>query len=148
MRIGELASTAGVAVDTVRYYEKIGLLPAPARTASGYRVYAAADLKRLKFIRNSKDLGFSLEEIHQLLEALAGPSADRGQVCDLAKARLEEIDSQLKRLKDIRESLHRVVAGCSGQEPVRDCPVTAAVMAHGGDVPVARDAAAATGGVG
>lgn len=130
MRIGQLAYAAGVPVDTVRYYERIGLLPPPPRTASGYREYAVEDLDRLRFINNSKSLGFTLEETGDLLKAISEASGSRGPVCDLAKARLREIDAQLERLTAMRDSLHRAVTGCSGQGAVQGCPVTEAVMAH------------------
>lgn len=130
MRIGQLARSAGVAVDTVRYYERLGLLPEPRRIPSGYRDYAENDLDRLKFIRNSKALGFSLDEIHELLALLADDSQDRGVVRRLAKARLDRIDAELARLQAVRESLHRVVTRCSGKGGLDGCPIVEAVMAH------------------
>ena len=130
MRIGELARHAGVAVDTVRYYERLGLLPEPRRIASGYRDYARTDLDRLKFIRNSKALGFTLDEIRELMDVLSSDAGDRAVVRQLAQDRLDRIDTQLAQLQAVRESLHQVVARCSGKGPLEGCPIVEAVMAH------------------
>lgn len=131
MRIGELAKSAGVAVDTVRYYERLGLLPEPRRIPSGYRDYAESDTNRLKFIRNAKGLGFTLDEIHELLGMLSSDAGDRAVVRRLAQDRLDRIDAQLAQLQAVRESLHRVVARCSGKGALEGCPIIEAVMAHG-----------------
>ena len=80
MQIGQLARQAGVAIDTVRYYERQGLLPPPQRRASGYRQYGEQDISRLRFIRRAKDLGFSLQEIQDLLRLNGNRSADRAEV--------------------------------------------------------------------
>ena len=92
MQIGQLARQAGVAIDTVRYYERQGLLPPPQRRASGYRDYDARDSARLRFIRRAKDLGFSLQEIHELLHLSDNRDADRAEVRMLAQRRLDDIE--------------------------------------------------------
>ena len=92
MKIGELARAAGVPIDTVRYYERQGLLPLPARTASGYRQYGHDDAARLRFVRRAKALGFTLEEIRELLSLSARREADMAGMKAAAMQKLADID--------------------------------------------------------
>lgn len=128
--IGKLARAAGVAVDTVRYYERIGLLPPARRTEAGYRVYDNDDLRQLRFIRRAQGLGFSLEEIGRLL-ALLGENGDRAEVRALAQARLDEIEEKLRELVGKRAILHRLVEACHGHGSIADCPIIDAVVDAG-----------------
>src|SRR5690606_37677014 len=115
MQIGQLASQAGVAIDTVRYYERQGLLPPPERRASGYRQYGQQDITRLRFIRRAKDLGFSLQEIQDLLRISATPDASRADVRALAQHRLADIERRMRELDAMRSTLSTLVGECSGQ---------------------------------
>jgi len=122
MKIGELSKQSGVSIDTIRYYERRGLIPAATRTTAGYRQYVAADLSRLKFILQSKRLGFTLEEISQLLDLRAG---DRKcvEVRAAAEAKAAEIGErmlQLDRMRDILLTLAKECAQSSDDDP---CPI-------------------------
>ena len=112
MKIGELGAATSTKVETVRYYEKIGLLPPPARTAANYRAYGSAHLARLSFIRRARDLGFTLEAVRELL-ALAD---DTGQSCEavdaIASTHLTEIDRKITDLSALRAELGRVIDSC------------------------------------
>lgn len=123
MQIGQLAQHAGVAIDTVRYYERQGLLPQPQRRASGYRQYGQQDISRLRFIRRAKDLGFSLQEIHDLLRLSGNHEADRAEVRVLATQRLADIERKLRELEAMRATLATLVGQCSGHGSVQGCPI-------------------------
>ena len=116
MKIGEVAERSGCHPETVRYYERIGLLPAPPRTAGGYRDYRPADADRLRFISRGRELGFSLEEIRSLL----GLAEDDGLSCQdvdrLARGHLLDIRKRLNDLQRMASELERVIGSCSGGE--------------------------------
>jgi MerR family transcriptional regulator, mercuric resistance operon regulatory protein len=120
--IGELSKRSGVNIETIRYYERIKMLPTPARTASGRRVYGPAERRILAFIRRSRDLGFTLEEIRALL-ALGGPErAPCADVHKIASAHLANVRHKLSDLAKLEAILAETVAQCSdGAAP--DCPV-------------------------
>ena len=128
MKIGQLANQAGVAVDTVRYYERRGLLPAPTRLESGYRTYGHDDIRQLRFIRRAKALGFSLEEIRELQRLGSAGDGDRAEVRSLAKRRLDDVDARLRELQAVREVLAGLVRQCSGHGPVAGCPIIESVL--------------------
>jgi MerR family mercuric resistance operon transcriptional regulator len=122
LTISRLAAAAGVNFETVRYYERIGLMPPPARTASGHRAYEAAHVRRLTFIRRARELGFSIEDIRALL-ALAEPShASCAQAQEIAQARLDDVRAKLTDLAKLERILAGTVARCSG-DPAPSCPV-------------------------
>jgi MerR family transcriptional regulator, copper efflux regulator len=129
MQIGQLAQAAGVAVDTVRYYEKQGLLPAPPRRGA-YRAYAREDVQRLRFIRRAKALGFTLEEIAGLLQLSAHRNDDMGAVRQAAQARLDEIDRRIAELERVRAGLRQVLEACPGHGALADCPILASLAAE------------------
>ncbi len=128
MRIGHLAEKAGVAVDTVRYYERQGLLPPPARRPSGYRDYGEDELQQLRFVRRCKALGFTLEETRELLRLSADPEADRSDVRALTERRLADVESRLRELQALRESLAGLAASCSGPGSLDGCPIIQRVL--------------------
>lgn len=128
MQIGQLAQHAGVAIDTVRYYERQGLLPQPQRRASGYRQYGQQDISRLRFIRRAKDLGFSLQEIHDLLRLSGNQDADRAEVRTLAQQRLTDIERKLRELEAMRATLANLVGHCSGHGPLEGCPIIESLL--------------------
>jgi MerR family transcriptional regulator, copper efflux regulator len=127
LTIGKLASAAGVGIDTVRFYERAGLLNKPPRTASGYRLYAGADVARLCFIRRAKALGFSLAEIAELLRLNDG-GGRRGAVRAVAGRRLAEIEQKLTALRRMRDTLRHLVVRCRGDGPLAGCPIIDAVL--------------------
>ena len=114
MMIGDLARKTSTKVNTVRYYEDIGLLPEPARTASGRRTYAESDVRRLSFVRHSRDFGFSIDEIRSLLEISDSPKQDCETVSKIAQAHLEKIDTQILQLTSLRDALKTFATSCSG----------------------------------
>lgn len=119
--IGQLAKRSGVPIDTVRHYERIGLLKPAARLASGYRRYGEAEQKRLRFIRRGKALGFTLDEIHALLAL--GSSRDVARVRGAARERLADVERRIAELARIRDSLRTLIAACPGHGRAEDCPI-------------------------
>ena len=120
--IGELSRVTGVHIETIRYYEKIKMLPAPGRTNGGHRVYRPQEARLLAFIRRGRELGFTLDEIRALLD-LGGPGkAPCAEVRVIAKRHLEDIRAKIKDLTKLERLLGRTVARCSGKK-VPDCPV-------------------------
>ena len=122
LTIGKLASAAEVGVDTVRFYERAGLLKKPVRSASGYRLYDAADAARLRFIRRAKALGFSLDEIGELLKLNDG-GGRRSAVRALAQKRLAEIEQKLLDFGRMRDTLRELVHRCHGEGSLKGCPI-------------------------
>jgi len=123
MKIGELAQRAGVSIDTVRYYERQGLLPAPERMASGYRRYDQGDVARLRFIRRAKALGFTLIEIQELLALSGRRGDDMGELKAAANEKLVDVEAKLAELMRIREGLRTLVASCPGHGALEQCPI-------------------------
>jgi MerR family transcriptional regulator, mercuric resistance operon regulatory protein len=120
--IGELSRLTGVNIETIRYYERIKMLPTPSRTASGRRVYAATDIRTLAFIRRARELGFSLDEIRALIR-LGGPEkASCREVREIATHHLEGIRAKLGDLQKLERLLAKTVARCSGKT-APDCPI-------------------------
>ena len=119
--IGELAKRAGVAIDTVRYYERNDLLSPSSRMASGYRRYGEVELKRLRFIRRAKALGFSLIDIRALLALSDERSV--AKVKRAAELKLADIEQRIAELERIRAGLHRLVAACPGHGRAEACPI-------------------------
>ncbi len=112
-RIGEVAKRLGMSVDTLRYYERIGLLPAVQRSASGLRYYGEHDLARLRFIRRAQAMDFKLAEIASLLELREAPQRSRPAVRALAEGKLAEIDARLAALAELRRELGELVSACA-----------------------------------
>jgi len=123
MKIGELAKRAQVPIDTVRYYERQGLLPAPQRMASGYRLYDQSDLARLRFVRRAKGLGFTLEEIGDLLALSSHRNDDMAGMKAVATEKLADVETRLAELTRIRDGLRILVASCPGHGALEECPI-------------------------
>lgn len=123
MKIGELAQRAGVGIDTVRYYEREGLLPKAPRLASGYRVYDQNDIRRLRFVRRAKALGFTLPEIRELLALSSHRDDDMAAMKAAAIAKLTDVHAKLAELNRIREGLELLIASCPGHGSLDDCPI-------------------------
>lgn len=124
--IGQLASAAGVGIDTVRYYERSGLLKPAARSTSGYRKYGKGELDRLNFIRRAQHLGFSLSEISELLAI-----SSRGDIAAMyqaAKVRLDDIDKRIAELHLVRDALSNLMSGCPREGAEADCPILRALL--------------------
>ena len=128
MKIGELAKQAGVGIDTVRYYEREGVLPPPKREGSGYRHYNGNDLARLQFIRRAKTLGFSLKEIGELLLLSGRSHDDMHTVRQAAETRLQDVQIKLDELARIKQGLDLLIAACPGHGEIADCPIVAALF--------------------
>jgi MerR family transcriptional regulator, copper efflux regulator len=128
MQIGELARRAGVNVQTVRYYERRGLLPEPERRASGYREYTADNLERLQFIRRAQELGFTLAEIAELLALRIDPQTPASAVKARAEAKISDIEAKIRDLQQIQHALEHLAGQCrGGVGPTGDCPLLAAL---------------------
>jgi DNA-binding transcriptional MerR regulator len=125
LSIGQLAARSGVRVDTVRYYERSGLLAPAGRLASGYRRYGEVELRRLRFIRRAKSLGFTLDEIAGLLALSDG--RDVRAVKRAAQARLDEVERKLADLGRVRSGLRKLIAACPGHGRAADCPILLAL---------------------
>jgi MerR family mercuric resistance operon transcriptional regulator len=127
LKIGKVARNAGLAIDTVRYYEREGLLQKPARTASGYRHYTTDAVARLRFIRQSKELGFSLAEIKDLLALRVTPGKSCADVRAHAEHKIADVDRRIASLKRVRGALVKLASACSGKGPVSQCPILEAL---------------------
>jgi len=127
MHIGQLAKLAHVPIDTVRYYERHGILPAPAREGSGYRRYEPHDVRRLHFVRRAKALGFTLGEIQELLALCAPRHGDMGAIKAAASAKLTDVEHRLAELTRVRDGLRTLVQACPGHGDLDCCPIVAAL---------------------
>ena len=116
MKIGEAAAASGCHLETIRYYERVGLVAPPSRTGSGYRAYNQGDVDRLRFISRGRELGFSLEEIRSLLRLNDDPKLSCGDVDALARAHLADIHQRIEALTRMAGELERVIAQCAGGE--------------------------------
>lgn len=129
MRIGELAEATGSNSETIRYYEKIGLLPRPGRTDSNYRDYSVTDVERLSFIRHARGLGFELADIRSLIELAEHPERDCGEVDAIASRHLAAVESKIARLDRLRVELGRMLAQCRGGT-VSSCRIMKVMADH------------------
>jgi MerR family mercuric resistance operon transcriptional regulator len=127
MTIGQLARRAGVGIETVRFYEREGLLEEPTRRASGYRQYGEDVVARLRFIRRAKELGFTLKEIADLLALRLDPDITCAEVKQKAQAKLADIEAKIGDLQRIRQALLEVTASCKGRGPTSACPILEAL---------------------
>lgn len=128
--IGDLSRLTGVKITTIRFYESIALLPEPPRTASGRRVYGAAHVRRLNFIRHARDLGFEVEAIRELLALSDKPDQPCARVDAIARQHMAEVDDKIARLTLLRDELARMVKSCS-RGKVGDCRILDALADHG-----------------
>jgi Zn(II)-responsive transcriptional regulator len=131
MTIGQLARLAGVKTQTIRFYEAEGLMPEPARRASGYRQYSSDMLQRVRFIRAAKDVGFTLEEIGELLALRVRRGESCAGVRRRAQAKVADIDAKLAQLTRMRRILARMISSCSGRRAIEDCVILEAIEARG-----------------
>jgi len=129
MKIGEVATAAGVGIDAVRFYEREGLLPKPARRPSGYRDYSPDAVLDLRFIKRAKELGFSLKEISELIAIDRDPEATAGDVKKLAEEKLTDLEDKIRSLQRMKRALREVAESCPGRGPTRDCPILRSLTA-------------------
>ena len=122
MRIGRAAEKAGVKLQTLHYYERRGLLR-PARTNSNYRTYTEDAVKRVRFIKRAQELGFTLEEIKELLALRIDSAATCGDVRTRAEARLADVREKIQTLHSMERALEQLTAACSGEGAVTGCPI-------------------------
>jgi MerR family mercuric resistance operon transcriptional regulator len=122
LTIGKLSRLTGVNIDTIRYYEKVSMLPAPPRTKNGRRAYGPQETRILIFVRRARELGFSLDEIRALLRLSAPGMASCGEVKKITNHHLQDIRAKLADLAELEHVLAKTIARCSGSE-VPDCPV-------------------------
>ncbi|AND67978.1 MerR family transcriptional regulator [Dyella thiooxydans] len=127
LTIGAVARRAGVPIDTIRYYEREGLLPEPLRRASGYRSYGESAVAQLRFIRRAKDLGFTLEEIRELLALSRDRQRGVKAVKQRAQQRLAAIEARIAELQRVRDGLVELVASCPGHGAPEQCPILRAL---------------------
>lgn len=125
--IGTVAKRVGVAIDTIRYYEREGLLPAPMRRASGYRSYGESTIRQLRFIRRAKELGFTLEEIRELLALSADRQRGVEAVKQRAQQRLALLEQRIGELQRVRDGLEQLVNACPGHGAPEQCPILRAL---------------------
>jgi MerR family copper efflux transcriptional regulator len=123
LTIGRLAKEAGVNLETVRYYERRGLLPRPPRSESGYRLFPDESAGRLRFIRRAQELGFSLSEIRELLSLRVSRTAKRTDVRRRAEAKIADIEARIRSLHSMKRALHKLTRVCAGCGPIAECPI-------------------------
>jgi len=127
LTIGKVAREAEVNIETVRYYERRGLITKPPRSESGYRLYSEETINLIKFIRHAKELGFSLREIKELLSLRVGKGVSCAEVRSRAEAKIAEIDNRIQSLKKMKNALVKLTKECSGKGPVSECPILEAL---------------------
>lgn len=130
MPIGQLAKRTAVKVETIRYYEQVGLLPPPERTDGNQRRYGRRHVERLAFIRHARDLGFAVESIRALLRLSDNPSTPCDDAHVIATAHLAEVRHKIARLRSLEQELERIAATCSGGVEVCDCAIIEALADH------------------
>jgi len=124
LTIGRVARRAGVGVETVRYYERRGLIEQPPRPGgTGVRAYSDEVVRQIRFIRHAQDLGFTLNEIEELLTLRADPDADCAAVRERATVRLENVEHKIEQLVRIRSALERLIAACPGRGALTSCSI-------------------------
>ena len=123
LTISRLARLGGVNLETIRYYEREGLLPRPPRTRSGYRIFPSDAAQRLRFIKGAQQLGFSLTEIRELLALRVKPETKRDQIRGRAEAKISDIEQKIQTLIAMRRALAQLTTQCSGCGPISECPI-------------------------
>lgn len=123
LTIGELAKRSQVNLETIRYYERKELLPAPPRLQSGYRSFPLEAVRRIRFIKQAQELGFSLKEIKELLELQIDPSSTGGDVRKRAEAKIVDIEAKIKTLSAMKKALTQLTSACNGKGSISECPI-------------------------
>jgi len=131
LTIGNLAKLAEVHIETLRYYERQGIVPRPPRTISNYRRYPEDTIRRVRFVKHSRKLGFSLEEIKELLALRGTHGAGCRNVQQRAAAKIKEIEEKIRSLQAMRRSLRNLVEQCKGKAPLTECPILESLDSNG-----------------
>ncbi|GAB4262883.1 MAG: Hg(II)-responsive transcriptional regulator [Deferrisomatales bacterium] len=127
LTIGQLAAAAGVGVETIRFYERKGLIQQPEKPMFGFRAYPPEAAARIRFIRRAKELGFTLKEIAELLELRVDPGSNCAEVRARALAKMADMDRKIQALHKMRAALARLAAACRGEGPTSQCPILEAM---------------------
>jgi MerR family mercuric resistance operon transcriptional regulator len=127
LTIGKLAGRSGVSAQTIRYYERNGLLPQPARTTTGYRIYSESAVNSLRFIKHAQALGFSLSEIQELLSLRTRPDTTCADIRQRAWQKIVDVDKKIEDLQRIKGALANLAGACPGNAPTRECPIIEAL---------------------
>ena len=127
LSIGEVAKATGIKVVTLRYYEHLGLVPAPARTAGNYRAYSEKDLRRLRFIRRCRDLGFTLDQVRELLRLSSQKNQECSEVDRITRRHLTDVEAKISDLKRLAKVLRRISSRCRGDGLIADCRIIEAL---------------------
>ena len=127
MKIGEVARRADVNIQTLRYYERRGLLPKAPRTESNYRLYSADSVRRVRFVKRAQELGFSLEEIKELLALRLRPSSRSSAVKQRTTAKIADIEEKIRSLQSMKRALSKLNAVCDGCGTTSECPILEAL---------------------
>src|SRR2546427_1298955 len=122
-KTSEVAKQGGVNLETIRYYERRGLLPKPPRTPAGYRTFGTDAVKRLRFIKHAQELGFSLKEIKELLNLRVRPGSICADVRQKAEAKITDVDEKIRHLQEIKKALAQLTNTCSGRGPISTCTI-------------------------
>jgi len=128
--VGSLAKRAGVSIDTIRYYERRGLLAKPARSLAGYRTYGGSTVQRLRFIRNAQALGFTLSEIEQLLTLHTAQGTTCDHVRYRAQLKLADIERKIRSLDAMKKALQQLVSACKADGPTTECSFLGSLSAE------------------
>ena len=123
LTIGAMSRATGINIETIRYYERIGLLPLPPRTRGNYRAYTSTEQKRLNFVRRTRNLGFSIEDIRALLRLSDNTNATCCEIMDIAENHLAETNRKIADLQALADELRTLVASCEGQVRIADCKI-------------------------
>lgn len=127
LTIGELGEKAQVNIETLRYYERRGLLPAPPRSEANYRLYPPETVRIVKFIKRAQELGFTLKEIEELLSLKSAPEAQCADVQKLAEDKIDDIEAKIRTLQAMKDALSRLLTECPKQAPIGQCPILEAI---------------------
>ncbi len=119
----ELAKRGGVNLETIRYYERVGLLPKPPRSAAGYRQFSAESVRRVRFIKRAQEMGFSLKQIKELLALRIALGSTRADVRKRAESKIIDIEEKVQHLRAMKKALVRLTESCCGSGPASDCPI-------------------------
>ena len=123
LTIGDVAKEAKVNIETLRYYERRGLLERPPRSLSNYRLYSEDAVRRVQFIKRAQERGFSLKDIKEFLSLRAAPKTGCGEIRAHAEAKIKDIDEKIRSLMAMKSALSTLVSECSGQGPLTECPI-------------------------
>ncbi len=131
LTIGNVAKLAEVHIETLRYYERKGVVPRPPRTISNYRRFPEDTVRRVRFVKHAQELGFSLKEIKELLALRGTRGAGCRNVQQRAATKIKEIEEKIRSLQAIRKALHKLVEQCKGKGPLTECPILESLDSNG-----------------